>query len=277
MMLAGGTILKRAMRPGYSVGKCLNVPGIGTQAGAARFAGEKKKATIRGVLRHLIIVMCLAGGVAAAQQEPAPPLQQKPQVRLNYLNVCTPSAEDQAVLKDALAKSGGKPVFIEDFEVSRGRTTPRDSPPAKFVRLRRDFSAQSPMVTAQYSISTDEANTIETLVLRMRDTKEFYEISIEDRVSSSAASPVAIVTTDTPASRVRIERLGKSSVVLARCEGADQSAYETLFQRASELMTQYRRVLGLRTTFHSDIAWLGGNRKNTSSPGQPAPHGQKQH
>jgi hypothetical protein len=204
-------------------------------------------------------------------------VQQKPQVRLNYLNVCTPSAEDQTVLKDALTRSGGKPAFIEDFEVSRGRTTPRDSPTAKFVRLRRDFSAQSPMITAQYSMSTDEENTIETLVLRMRDTKELYEISIEDRVSSSAASPVAIVATDTPASRVRIERLGKSSVVLARCEGADQNAYEPLFQRASELMTQYRRALGLRTTFHSDIAWLGGGRKNTSGPGQPPPHVQKQH
>jgi hypothetical protein len=76
---------------------------------------------------------------------------------------------------------------------------------------------------------------------------------------------------------VRIERLGKSSVVLARCEGADQNAYEPLFQRASELMTQYRRALGLRTTFHSDIAWLGGGRKNTSGPGQPPPHVQKQH
>ncbi|HET6843057.1 MAG TPA: hypothetical protein VFK06_15485 [Candidatus Angelobacter sp.] len=265
------------MRSSYPAFQCLNVPGIGTQAGTARFAGEKKKATIRGVLRNSIFAMCLAAGVAAAQQDPAPPLQQKPQVRLNYLNVCTPSAEDQLVIKDALAKSSGKPAFIEDFEVSRGRTTPKDSPSAKFVRLRRDFSAQSPMVTAQYSMSTDEANTIETLVLRMRDTKEFYEISIEDRVSSSAASPVAIVATDTPASRVRIERLGKSSVVLARCEGADQSAYEPLFQRASELMTQYRRVLGLRTTFHSDIAWLGGSRKNTSGPGQPAPHSQKQH
>ncbi|HLY99385.1 MAG TPA: hypothetical protein VKT33_10000 [Candidatus Angelobacter sp.] len=276
MIPADETIAKRAPQPGYPAGKCLNIPGVYEREEAARFAGEKKKATIRGVLRYTIIAIGLAAGVAAAQQEPAP-AQEKPQVRLNYLNVCTPTVEDQTAIKDALAKGGGKPAFIEDFEVSRGRTTPKDSPPAKFVRLRRDFSAQSPMITAQYSMSTDEENTIETLVLRMRDTKELYEISIEDRVSSSAASPVAIIATDTPASRVRIERLGKSSIVLARCEGADQSAYEPLFQRASELMTQYRRALGLRTTFHSDIAWLGGSRKNTGGSGQSAPHVQKQH
>lgn len=128
------------------------------------------------------------------------------------------------------------------------------------------------MMTAQYSMSIDEKTMIETLVLRMRDPKEFHELSIEDRVSASAASPLAVVATDTPAARIRIERLGKSSVVLARCEGADQNVYEPLFKQASDLMAHYRAALGLRTAFRADIAWLASPAKSgntTSSHKQP--------
>jgi len=114
-------------------------------------------------------------------------------------------------------------------------------------------------------MSSDEKVTIETLVLRMRDPKEFLEISIEDRVSASAATPLAVLATDTPAARIRVERMGKSSVVLARCEAGDQSAYEPLFKQASELAARYREALGLRTAFRSDISWLGGSGK--SGPG----------
>lgn len=189
---------------------------------------------------------------------------QEPPVKVNILNVCAPSAEEQAVLKTALSRVSGNPAFAEDFEISRGRASLKDSA-SKFVRLRRDFAALSPMMTAQYSISMDDKATIETLVLRMRDPKEFHEISIEDRVSSEAASPVSIVATDTPAARIRIERLGKNSVVLARCEAADQSANEPLFAQASDLMAKYRGALGLRTTFRSDIAWLAGPAKRSSN------------
>jgi len=67
---------------------------------------------------------------------------------------------------------------------------------------------------------------------------------------------------DTPVARVRIERIGKSSVVLARCEGADQSVDNPLFQQATEIMAKYRGALGLRNSFHSDIAWLSGETKS---------------
>lgn len=127
------------------------------------------------------------------------------------------------------------------------------------------------MMTAQYSMSIDDKAIIETLVLRMRDPKELHEISFEDRVSADAASPVAIVGTDTPPARIRIERLGKSSVVLSRCEAADQSAYEPLFKQASDLMAKYRLALGLRTSFRQDIAWLGtpAKPKGTASHKEP--------
>jgi len=210
------------------------------------------------VFKFAGIFVFLLPVAAMAQQQPG----SQPQIKLNYLNVCTPSADEQAVLKGALSLVSGAPAFAEDFEISRGRATLKDAPPSKFVRLRRDFASQSSMMTAQYSMSIDEKTTIETLVLRMRDPKEFHEISFEDRVSASAASPLTVVATDTPAARIRVERLGKSSVVLARCDGADQSVYEPFFKQASDLMARYRGALGVRTAFRPDIAWLGGTGKS---------------
>jgi hypothetical protein len=211
------------------------------------------------VLKLALIAPFLLAAAAAGQQTQKPPEPQAtPAVKVNVLNVCGPSAEEQAILKSALAKANVRAVFAGDFEIARGRATVTDAPASKYVRLRRDLSPESPLLTAQYSISMDEKNTAETLVLRMRETKDFFEISIEDRVSTGAAPPQTIVAMDTPASRVRIERLGKSSVALARCEGADQSAYEPLFREASSIMAQYRKALGLRNAFRQEINWLGG-------------------
>jgi hypothetical protein len=212
------------------------------------------------VFKSAIITSLFLSATAFSQQTPQP--QQpagQPQVRLNYLNVCTPSAEEQAVIKNALAAVPGKPSFVQDFEVSRGLTTLKDAPASRFVRVRREYSAESPFLTAQYSMSMDENSTVELLVIRRRDPKEFHEIVIEDRVSAGAAAPLAIVATDTPVTRMRVERLSTSSVVLARCEGANQGAYESLFRQASDIMAQYRQALGLRGAFRSDIAWLSSD------------------
>lgn len=233
---------------------------IGT-IGLPRFARDfrKNRCYNRSVFKSAILFFLIAPS-GWAQQEAAQP-GAKPQIKVNYLNVCTPTQEEQAVIRDALSRVPLKPTFAVDFEVSRGRATLKDEPASRFVRLRRDYAAESSFMTAQYSMSTDQKSTIETFVARARDPKEFHEISIEDRVSKNAASPVAVVSTDTPADRVRIERLGKSSVVLARCEGADQSAYEPLFRQASDIMAQYRQALGLRGPFRSDISWLSAEQK----------------
>jgi hypothetical protein len=207
------------------------------------------------VLKPVFIVTICWAGIAAGQQ-PAKPDQ--PGVKVNYMNVCTPSADEQAIIKSALGMVPAKASFIADFEVSRGRTTMQDTAPAKFVRLRREFPQESPIMTAQYSMSTDASTIIELAVFRQRDAKDFHEIAIEDRVSAAAATPLAVVAVDTPAVRIRVERLGKPSVGLSRCQGADQNAYEPLFSQASEIVARYRTALGLRTTFRSDIAWLGG-------------------
>ncbi|HEU4417274.1 MAG TPA: hypothetical protein VFT65_20990 [Candidatus Angelobacter sp.] len=236
------------------------------------------------MLKHsLMIAILFAGGAFAAQQEQAPAPQKpegKPQVKVNYLNVCTPDADEQAILKSVLATVQAKPEFSTDFELSRGRTTLKDAPDSKFVRLRRDFVSAVPLMTAQYSMSSDSTNTIELLVLHARDPKEFLEISMEDRVSAGAALPGTVLSVDTPVTRIRIERLGKSSVALARCQEVDQSAYDPFFNQASEIMSRYRNALGLRTEFRADIAWLNpaaaksGTRKPAKKRGSapnPAP------
>jgi hypothetical protein len=99
-------------------------------------------------------------------------------------------------------------------------------------------------------------------VLRLRDPKQFHEMSLEDRVSASAASPATVLSTETPVNRIRLERFSKNSIVLARCPEGDQSAYDRLFREASDIMSRYRKALGLATAFRYDVNWL----TNSASP-----------
>jgi hypothetical protein len=216
------------------------------------------------VFKFSAITTVFLAACAYGQQEPKQP-SPGPQVKLNVLNVCTPSAEEQTEIRNAFAKVQAKPVFVRDFEVSRGRATMKDSPDAKFVRYRRDLAPESALLAAQYSMSTDDASTVETLVLRTRDPKDFHELSFEDRVSTGAVSPVSLLTVDTPVSRIRLERISKSSIVLARCEGGDQSAYEPLFRQASEIMARYRKALELGSTLRADIAWIGSTTEPSAA------------
>lgn len=96
---------------------------------------------------------------------------------------------------------------------------------------------------------------------------------MEDRMSANAAKPLSLLQVDTPASRVRIERLNKGSAVLTRCPDVDQSAYEPIFHQASEIMAQYRAALGLRTAFRTDIAWLNPSSTAPTVPKHKAAKG----
>ena len=224
------------------------------------------------MLRTALIFMLFTAAVAAGQQAQKPAVPQAtPPVKINVLNVCTPSAKEQAQIRKAFGTVAARPGFGRDFEISRGLVTLEDSTASKFVRLRRDLAPESPLMTVQYSISADPANTIETLVLRMRDPKEFHELSLEDHVSTGAAPPATLLRVDTPVTRIRVERFSKASIVLSRCQGADQSAYEPLFRQASEIMAQYRKALGLRRVLKSDVNWLGGARpgKKAASHAEP--------
>jgi hypothetical protein len=191
------------------------------------------------------------------------------------LNVCAPSPEEKQEIASALARIPAKPTFSPDFEVDRGRSVldpsanplfagssapmTSDTESADFVRIRHDFTGQSFYLTVQYSFSRDSKQMVETLVFRVRDPKDAMQISIEDSASSVTTASV-MLGAGTPANRIRLERFGKSSVVLARCTGEgdspapDQTAYEPVFSSASSLLADYRRILGAKATVPAELA-----------------------
>src|SRR6266700_3233864 len=156
-------------------------------------------------------------GYANAQQA------SQPQVKVNMLNVCSPSADDQREISSALSRVPKQPLFAPDFEVDRGRTSMQENPnflqsgqsahvssgddTANWVRIRREFSVQALFSTVQYSFSTDPKNMVETLVFRVRDPKDLMQVSIEDS-ASAVTTPAAMLTTNTPATRIKLERFG---------------------------------------------------------------------
>ena len=199
---------------------------------------------------------------------------QQPPVKVNVLNVCTPSADEQKELSSALAKVPAKLAFASDYEVARAHSPLDQSTPipgmppmpagttssADWVRVRREFPDTAPFTNAQYSFSIDSKNMVETLVLRVREPKDLMQISIEDS-ASTVASPAAMLTSNTPVSRIKLERFGKPSVVLARCSGTegpatDQTAYVPLFQAASSIMGRYRNALGVPRMVPEELARL---------------------
>lgn len=227
--------------------------------------------------------------VAALVLTAAVSLAQTPQVKVNVLNVCSPSADEQKELSAALAKVPAKLAFGKDFEIARGRSTldpsapipgmeslpPGTSSTADWVRVRREFPQSAPFATAQYSFSVDSKNMVETLVLRMREPKDLMQISIEDS-ASAVASPAAMLASNTPVSRIKLERFGKSSVVLARCAASDsgpppdQRAYAPIFQAASSIMSRYRDGLGVRRMVPQELARVGagGVPKSAATTGK---------
>ncbi len=191
------------------------------------------------------------------------------------LNVCSPPADEQKEIAAALGRVPKQPLFSQDFEVDRGRSTLDESPAflqggdttpvssgpsiASWVRIRREFGVQAAFSTVQYSFSRDEKNMSETLTFRVRDPKDLLQVSLEDS-AAAVTSAADMLATNTPVRRVRLERFGKSSVVLARClaaEGSpapDQSAYEPLFQSATGIIANYRGLLGARHTVAEELA-----------------------
>jgi hypothetical protein len=233
----------------------------------------------------LLIVGLLLSTAAQPQQTPDSPSTQ-PQVKVNMLNVCNPSAEEQKEIAAALARIPKQPLFAQDFEVSHGVSTLSDAPSflqpgqsaqisdepsvARYVRIRREFAVQAMFASVQYSFSNDGHNMVETLVLHVRDPKDLIQVSMEDS-ASAIGSPTAMVTASTPASRIRLERFGKSSVALARCNGSengpapDQSAYEPLFRAGSETLANYRKLLGVRQTVPAELAQIPSPGNKTAA------------
>ena len=198
------------------------------------------------------------------------------------LNVCSPSAEEQKEIAAALARVPKQPLFSADFEVSRGRSTLTDMPAmlsvgqaghvagepsvASYVRIRREFSVQATFSSVQYSFSNDGINMIETLVLHVRDPKDLIQVSLEDSASAVTTSQTMLAT-NTPVTRVRLERFGKPSVALVRCLGVeggpvpDQTAYEPLFRGASEVLNDFRALLRVKSIVPEELAKISGESK----------------
>jgi hypothetical protein len=227
---------------------------------------------------------------AQAQQPAANP--QQPPVKVNVINVCTPAADEQKELSSALAKVPQKPAFAKDFEVARGHSTLDQNTPvpgmeklpagaitaADWVRVRREFPDAAFFSNVQYSFSVDSKNMVETLVLRVRDPKELMQISIEDS-AYAVVSAASMLSASTPISRVKLERFGKSSVVLAKCSGVegnpsvDQSAYEPIFKAASQTMERYRDALGAQKMVPGELARVGAraSAKSAATPSKKNP------
>lgn len=237
----------------------------------------------------VIIGIIFAFSVNGFAQE-ANSAQQKPEVKVHMLNVCSPSPEEQQEIAVALAHVPKKPAFSEDFEVDRGRSildqsanplstvspaaaTAAEKTIADFVRIRRDITAAGIYSTVQYSFSRDSQQMVETLVLRVRDPKDLLQLSIEDS-ASSVTTAAAMLASATPPGRIKLERFGKASVVLARCSGtadsppADQSAYEPLFASAASVLASYRTLVGAETLVPEE---LGRIRRFGASSTMAAP------
>jgi hypothetical protein len=235
------------------------------------------------VLRNILTILAVLGlAQLASAQQPA-----QPQVKVNMLNVCSPSPEEQQEIASALARIPKQPLFSPDFEVDRGRSTleerpdflkagasaqfSSDSGTADWVRIRREFSVQALFSTVQYSFSHDPKNMVETLVFRVRDPKDLMQVAIEDN-ASSVTTPAAMLSTSTPAGRIKLERFGKASVVLARCPGTegnpapDQSAYEPLFRSATAIVSNYRDLLTARNTVPAELARVGAVEAAKAKP-----------
>ena len=241
------------------------------------------------VIPRKVLFFIVALACACSAQESN---SQKPQVKVNVLNVCTPSADEQKEIAAALGSVPGKPVFSADFEVDRGRSLldqgtnllaavnaqamPTDAGTADFVRIRRDVSSGS-YSNVQYSFSRDSTQMVETLVFRVRDPKELLQVSIEDS-ASSVTSVSAMLGTTTPVSRIKLERFGKSSVVLARCNGEgggtppDQKRYEPMFSSAASIMANYRALFGAKRLVPEELARIAGRApavRKASEPHKP--------
>ena len=235
------------------------------------------------VLRKISVALCALGLVPAAISQQA---SQQPPVKVNVLNVCAPSSADRQEIVTALSHIPKQPAFSNDFEVDRGRS-PLDENPgflpggantqvahdtgtAAWVRIRHEFAGATMFSTVQYSFSVDPKSMVETLVFHVRDPKDLMQIAIEDSASAVTA-PATMLSTGTPASRIKLERFGKSSIVLARCQGTenapppDQSVYEPLFNSASQVMEAYRGALAAQSTVPQELARIGSGAANRAT------------
>ena len=239
-----------------------------------------KRATIHfagAALRALLLAGLTVSGYAqqatpAAEKPAAPPVQDgKPRFQVNFVNSCRPAADAAAEMRQLLEHLRTQPSFSGDFEIARGVTTLSEtearaagaSPeaagkPSPWVRLRRDLPAKAVLSDAQYSLSLEESSVSEVLVLHLRNTDKAMQVVLS---SSVTGTPEQVLHAQTPPDRIRIERYGKPSLILARCP-ADQSAYEPLFAMASDIFAMYRKSLKVERIVPGELDRLPGRKES---------------
>jgi CelD/BcsL family acetyltransferase involved in cellulose biosynthesis len=174
-------------------------------------------------------------------------------MRLNIVNVCTPNDLEKKQIATALARMPERPVFSSDFEIARGHTTDKQGA-SDWVRLRREFAPDTPFSSVQFVVTIAGASVAESLVLHAKTNQpgEPLQISLESEVTQGRAAEV--LRTDTPPSRIQLERFGQPSLILARCPQTDQKAYESLFRTAAERFARYRTALNVQGTVAPELA-----------------------
>jgi len=232
------------------------------------------------MFKQLAMSLSLGGLLAVASQAQETPLQAgvpQPKIQVNFLNSCRPTQAEAEEMGRALARVRERPSFAADFEISRGLTTLNEAEaraagakagagatPSTWVRIRREFPEKAVLTDAQYSLSVEGGVTSEALALHLRDSREALQILISDSVTGS---PSQVVKVDTPPDRIRIERFGKSSLVLARCGAVDQSGYEALFASAREILEKYRVAMSVKTVVPAEFVHLAGHKESKAAAG----------
>jgi hypothetical protein len=228
-------------------------------------------------MRTKILPTCalVAAMLAAAQAQSPHTAESNPKIQVNFLNPCRPPAADIAEIGRALAVAKDAPQFVTDFEIARGITTVTEaesraigaksrSGPSSWVRIRHEFPEKARLSDAQYSVSSEAGTAGETLALHVRDSKEVLQIVISNSVTGSAQQ---LLQHSTPPDRIRIERFGQASLVLARCSGMDQSSFQPTFNAANEILDRYRLAMGAGAVVPAELARLPGSRAAEQTSG----------
>jgi len=201
--------------------------------------------------------------------------QEQDQLRLNVVNACTPEEPEKNEINAALTHIPEHPRFTSDYEIARGHTNDNKGA-SDWVRLRREFAANSTFSSVQFLLSVSGPSIVETLVLHLKASKPGEPLQISLEHETSEGTPASILAGDAPPDRIRLERYGKPSLILARCLQSDQRAYELLFTAAASRFTQYRTAMNVRGTVTAELARMNNSSRQSPVAGRqskpPAPH-----